>query len=66
MFALIHKLVFSFLQLEEEEEIKRMRKELIPKAQPMPCFDRPFVLEGKGYLNPNIFRFWFIVIKKRI
>lgn len=31
------------LQLEEEEEIKRLRKELIPKAQPMPYFDRPFI-----------------------
>ncbi|KAG4926502.1 hypothetical protein JHK84_052178 [Glycine max] len=30
-------------QLEEEEEIRRLRKELIPKAQPMPYFDRPFV-----------------------
>ncbi|RDX78607.1 Protein TPX2, partial [Mucuna pruriens] len=30
-------------KLVEEEEIKRLRKELIPKAQPMPYFDRPFV-----------------------
>ncbi|EPS63554.1 hypothetical protein M569_11229, partial [Genlisea aurea] len=30
-------------KLEEEEEIKRMRKEMIPKAQPMPYFDCPFV-----------------------
>ncbi|XP_019428102.1 PREDICTED: reticulocyte-binding protein 2 homolog a-like isoform X1 [Lupinus angustifolius] len=30
-------------KLEEEEEIKRLRKELVPKAQPMPYFDRPFV-----------------------
>ncbi|ONK54828.1 uncharacterized protein A4U43_UnF10910 [Asparagus officinalis] len=30
-------------QLEEEEEIKRLRRELVPKAQPMPYFDRPFV-----------------------
>ncbi|CAJ1947080.1 unnamed protein product [Sphenostylis stenocarpa] len=30
-------------QLAEEEEIKRLRKELVPKAQPMPYFDRPFV-----------------------
>ncbi|GFP90397.1 protein tpx2 [Phtheirospermum japonicum] len=27
----------------EEEEIKRLRKELVTKAQPMPYFDRPFV-----------------------
>ncbi|KAG5405313.1 hypothetical protein IGI04_011432 [Brassica rapa subsp. trilocularis] len=27
----------------EEEELRRLRKELIPKAQPMPYFDRPFI-----------------------
>jgi hypothetical protein len=31
------------LQLAEEEEIRRLRKELVPKAQPMPYFDRPFI-----------------------
>lgn len=31
------------LQLSEEEEVKRLRKELVPRAQPMPFFDRPFV-----------------------
>jgi hypothetical protein len=31
------------LKLAEEEEIKRLRKELVPKAQPMPYFDRPFI-----------------------
>ncbi|KAF7820484.1 titin-like protein [Senna tora] len=30
-------------KLAEEEQIKRLRKELIPKAQPMPYFDRPFI-----------------------
>ncbi|XP_038724602.1 uncharacterized protein LOC120016081 isoform X2 [Tripterygium wilfordii] len=30
-------------KLTEEEEIRRLRKELVPKAQPMPYFDRPFV-----------------------
>ncbi|XVF58405.1 hypothetical protein PTKIN_Ptkin07bG0063500 [Pterospermum kingtungense] len=30
-------------KMAEEEEIKRLRKELIPKAQPLPYFDRPFV-----------------------
>ncbi|CAL0317171.1 unnamed protein product [Lupinus luteus] len=30
-------------KLEEDEEIRRLRKELVPKAQPMPYFDRPFV-----------------------
>lgn len=29
--------------LAEEEEIRRLRKELVPKAQPMPYFDRPFI-----------------------
>ncbi|TVU47951.1 hypothetical protein EJB05_07569 [Eragrostis curvula] len=30
-------------ELEEEERIRQLRKELVPKAQPMPYFDRPFV-----------------------
>ncbi|XP_076959812.1 microtubule-destabilizing protein 60-like [Bidens hawaiensis] len=30
-------------KLAEEEELKRLRKELVPKAQPMPIFDKPFV-----------------------
>ncbi|CAM0871974.1 unnamed protein product [Alopecurus aequalis] len=30
-------------KLKEEERIKQLRKELVPKAQPMPYFDRPFV-----------------------
>ncbi|XP_031489779.1 microtubule-destabilizing protein 60-like [Nymphaea colorata] len=30
-------------KMAEEEEIKRLRRELIPRAQPMPYFDRPFV-----------------------
>jgi hypothetical protein len=30
-------------ELEEEEMIRQLRKELVPKAQPMPYFDRPFV-----------------------
>ncbi|KAG1347826.1 protein WVD2-like 4 [Cocos nucifera] len=30
-------------KLEEEEERWRLRKELIPRAQPMPYFDRPFI-----------------------
>ncbi|KAL5739179.1 hypothetical protein ACOSQ2_028359 [Xanthoceras sorbifolium] len=30
-------------KLEEEEEIRRLRRELVPKAQPMPYFDRPFI-----------------------
>ncbi|KAH9313727.1 hypothetical protein KI387_022354, partial [Taxus chinensis] len=30
-------------KLAEEEEVKRLRKEMIPHAQPMPFFDRPFI-----------------------
>ncbi|KAJ7974330.1 protein TPX2 [Quillaja saponaria] len=30
-------------ELAQEEEIRRLRKELVPKAQPMPYFDRPFI-----------------------
>ncbi|KAF2313650.1 hypothetical protein GH714_012581 [Hevea brasiliensis] len=30
-------------KMAEEEEISRLRKELVPKAQPMPYFDRPFI-----------------------
>ncbi|CAL5376932.1 unnamed protein product [Camellia sinensis] len=30
-------------KLAEEEEIRRLRKELIPRAQLMPYFDRPFI-----------------------
>ncbi|KAL6867354.1 hypothetical protein ACP4OV_015378 [Aristida adscensionis] len=30
-------------ELEEQERIRQLRKELVPKAQPMPYFDRPFV-----------------------
>ncbi|KAF0910869.1 hypothetical protein E2562_004828 [Oryza meyeriana var. granulata] len=30
-------------KLEEEEMIRQLRKELVPKAQPMPYFDRPFI-----------------------
>ncbi|KAL0675557.1 hypothetical protein Bca4012_003538 [Brassica carinata] len=30
-------------KVAEEEELRRLRKELIPKAQPMPYFDRPFI-----------------------
>ncbi|CAL9775023.1 unnamed protein product [Musa acuminata subsp. burmannicoides] len=30
-------------KLEEEEEIRQLRRELVPKAQPMPYFDRPFI-----------------------
>lgn len=41
---LLFNVCFSLLvQMEEEEEIRRLRKELIPRAQPMPYFDRPFI-----------------------
>ncbi|KAG8366946.1 hypothetical protein BUALT_Bualt16G0021000 [Buddleja alternifolia] len=35
-------------KLAEEEEIRRLRKELVPKAQPMPYFDRPFIPRRDG------------------
>ncbi|XVF58402.1 hypothetical protein PTKIN_Ptkin07bG0063400 [Pterospermum kingtungense] len=40
-------------KMAEEEEIKRLRKELIPKAQPLPFFDRPFV-PRRSSKNPTI------------
>ncbi|XP_062210333.1 microtubule-destabilizing protein 60-like isoform X2 [Phragmites australis] len=30
-------------ELEDQERIRQLRKELVPKAQPMPYFDRPFI-----------------------
>ncbi|XP_062106536.1 microtubule-destabilizing protein 60 isoform X2 [Humulus lupulus] len=30
-------------RMADEEEVRRLRKELVPKAQPMPYFDRPFI-----------------------
>jgi hypothetical protein len=30
-------------QLAEQEEIRRMRREMVPHAQLMPYFDRPFI-----------------------
>lgn len=35
--------VFEIRQMAEDEEVRRLRKELVPKAQPMPYFDRPFI-----------------------
>jgi hypothetical protein len=40
---MIYCVLLCLLKLAEEEEIKRLRKELVPKAQPMPYFDRPFI-----------------------
>ncbi|KAI3452233.1 hypothetical protein Pfo_008898 [Paulownia fortunei] len=40
-------------KLAEEEEIKRLRKELVPKAQPMPYFDRPF-LPRRSMKHPTV------------
>ncbi|GMI67538.1 hypothetical protein like AT5G15510 [Hibiscus trionum] len=40
-------------KMAEEEEIKRLRKELVPKAQPMPYFDRPFI-PRRSSKNPTI------------
>ncbi|KAI4389024.1 hypothetical protein MLD38_001292 [Melastoma candidum] len=41
------------IKMEEEEEIKRLRKELVPRAQPMPYFDRPFV-PRRSSKNPTV------------
>ncbi|XP_020219384.1 uncharacterized protein LOC109802425 [Cajanus cajan] len=40
-------------KLAEEEEVRRLRKELIPKAQPMPYFDRPF-MPRRSMKSPTI------------
>ncbi|KAK4347799.1 hypothetical protein RND71_034138 [Anisodus tanguticus] len=40
-------------KMAEEEEIRRLRKELVPKAQPMPYFDRPFV-PRRSAKNPTM------------
>ncbi|XVE83698.1 hypothetical protein DITRI_Ditri16bG0107500 [Diplodiscus trichospermus] len=40
-------------KMVEEEEIKRLRKVLIPKAQPLPYFDRPFI-PRRSSKNPTI------------
>ncbi|KAL1322790.1 hypothetical protein AAHE18_14G222400 [Arachis hypogaea] len=40
-------------KMAEEEEIKRLRRELVPKAQPMPYFDRPFI-PRRSVKNPTI------------
>ncbi|KAF8389732.1 hypothetical protein HHK36_024251 [Tetracentron sinense] len=39
--------------LEEEEEMKRLKRECIPRAQPMPYFDRPF-LPRRSMKHPTI------------
>ncbi|XP_070052188.1 microtubule-destabilizing protein 60-like isoform X1 [Nicotiana tomentosiformis] len=39
-------------RMAEEEEIRRLRKELVPKAQPMPYFDRPFIPTRKWRSKP--------------
>ncbi|XP_019244542.1 PREDICTED: uncharacterized protein LOC109224415 isoform X1 [Nicotiana attenuata] len=39
-------------KMAEEEEIRRLRKELVPKAQPMPYFDRPFIPRRKWRSKP--------------
>ncbi|KAJ1421467.1 TPX2, C-terminal [Sesbania bispinosa] len=40
-------------KLQEEEEVRRLRKELVPKAQPMPYFDRPFI-PRRSMKNPTM------------
>ncbi|KAJ4841154.1 hypothetical protein Tsubulata_016916 [Turnera subulata] len=41
-------------KLAEEEEVRRLRKELVPKAQPMPYFDRPFIPRSLYYGQRSI------------
>jgi hypothetical protein len=41
------------LQMEEEIEIKQLRKGTVPKAHPMPDFTKPFV--PKRYQNSVFF-----------
>ncbi len=36
-------LIIITMQLAEQEEIRRMRREMVPRAQLMPYFDRPFI-----------------------
>uniref|UniRef100_A0A1J3K7L1 Protein TPX2 n=2 Tax=Noccaea caerulescens TaxID=107243 RepID=A0A1J3K7L1_NOCCA len=40
-------------KLAEEEELRKLRKEMIPKAQPMPYFDRPFIPKRSNKLLRN-------------
>ncbi|XP_055806358.1 microtubule-destabilizing protein 60-like [Solanum dulcamara] len=40
-------------KMAEEEEIRRLRKELVPKAQPMPYFDKPFI-PRRSVKNPTM------------
>ncbi|XXG63467.1 hypothetical protein AAC387_Pa05g1656 [Persea americana] len=49
-------------KLEEEEEIRRLRRELVPRAQPMPYFDRPFIPKRslKHSKTPKESRFRFL------
>nr|CAB3453090.1 unnamed protein product [Digitaria exilis]CAB3456769.1 unnamed protein product [Digitaria exilis] len=39
---IIRRFEEKLAQLMEEREIKLMRKEMVPKAQLMPAFDKPF------------------------
>jgi hypothetical protein len=38
--------------VDEEIEIKQLRKELVQRAHPMPDFTRPFVPKRYGISNP--------------
>ncbi|XP_010440188.1 PREDICTED: uncharacterized protein LOC104723202 [Camelina sativa] len=46
-------------KVAHEEEIRRLRKELVPKAQPMPYFNRPFIPKrsNKHPTIPRDFKF---------
>jgi hypothetical protein len=41
-YIMLNQVVYYYTQVMEEREIKMMRKEMVPKAQLMPAFDKPF------------------------
>jgi hypothetical protein len=59
--TLIKSIYYIPLQLAEEEEIRRLRKELIPKAQPMPYFDRPFIPRRYWLINITMNNLYIIL-----
>jgi hypothetical protein len=58
---MIKSIYYIPLQLAEEEEIRRLRKELIPKAQPMPYFDRPFIPRRYWLINITMNNLYIIL-----
>ena len=54
-------MLYIVTQLEEEEEIRRLGKELVLRAQPMPYFDRPFVPKKCMHVVINMYALWSII-----